>query len=67
VSACAAAAPGAVLARRALVPALQPAEMVSSMADADDTVAAREALLRRRAAALGLAGSALFPKAMHRV
>lgn len=34
--------------------------------DADDA-SAREELLRRRARALGLAGSALFPKAMHRV
>ena len=34
--------------------------------DADDG-SARDELLRRRARALGLAGSALFPKAMHRV
>lgn len=33
--------------------------------DADEAYA-REELLRRRARALGLAGSALFPKAMHR-
>lgn len=53
-------------ARRALVPAQQSVEVVR-LRQADDPSDAREELLRRRATALGLAGSALFPKAMHRV
>jgi hypothetical protein len=53
-------------ARRELVPAPRQDDLVS-VPDADDASDAREELLRRRAAALGLAGSALFPKAMHRV
>ena len=53
-------------ARRALVPAQQLGGAVC-VPEADDPSDAREGLLRRRAAALGLAGSALFPKAMHRV
>ena len=59
---CSTAAPEA---RGALVAAPRRDE-ASRLPDADDASAAREELLRR-AAALGLAGSALFPKAMHRV
>ena len=56
---------GAPDAARSLALAPRQAEMLS-IPDADDASAARGEL-RRRAAALGLAGSALFPKAMHRV
>lgn len=59
---CAAAAPEA---RLALVPAPRPSEGLR-VPEAEDASDAREELLRRRAAALGLAGSALFPKAMNR-
>jgi hypothetical protein len=59
---CAAAAPEA---RLALVPAPRP-DAVVRVSEAEDASDAREELLRRRAAALGLAGSKLFPKAMNR-
>lgn len=63
VKMCSTAAPDAP---RTLADAPRHDEAELRLPDADDA-SAREELLRRRARALGLAGSALFPKAMHRV
>jgi hypothetical protein len=62
VGVCSAAAPEAP---RTLAVAPRRHDESLRLPDADEAYA-REELLRRRARALGLAGSALFPKAMHR-